>query len=92
MRQLEELIQHAQFVHDLHGGGMYRVAAEITQEVRVLFENDNVDTRACEQEPQHETGRTSARDAAPGLDDRCQASFSMLFAESPSKSRIVRSS
>jgi hypothetical protein len=46
MRPLEEILEQAQFVHDLEGRGMDRVAAEITEEVGVLLEHDHVDAGA----------------------------------------------
>ena len=62
----EERVQQAEFVHHLHGGGMHGVAAEIAQEVGVLFQHDHIDAGAREQEAEHHPGRPAADDAAAG--------------------------
>src|SRR5712692_9908769 len=43
-----------------------RVATKIAQEIRVLFEHDDVHTGAREQKPEHHARRSAARDAATG--------------------------
>jgi hypothetical protein len=42
---------------------MYRVAAEVAQEIGVLFEHENIDSGARQQQSQHHPGRAAARDA-----------------------------
>jgi hypothetical protein len=64
VRQLEKRIQQAKLVHDLERRGMDRVTAEITQEIRVLFQHHDVDAGAGEQVAEHHAGRTTARDGA----------------------------
>jgi hypothetical protein len=44
---------------------MHRVTAKIAEEVFVLFEDDDVDTRTCEQVAEHDPSRSAAGDAAP---------------------------
>ena len=46
MRTAQELIQYPKLVHDLKGRRMDRVAAEITQEVCMLFEDKHGDSGA----------------------------------------------
>ncbi len=60
------LFQQAQFVHHLEGGGMHRVAAEIAQEVSVLFQHGNVHAGAGQKIAQHHAGGPAARDYACG--------------------------
>jgi hypothetical protein len=47
---------------------MNRVSAEVSQEVGVLFEHDNVHARPRQQESQHNTGGTASSDATTSLD------------------------
>ncbi len=42
---------------------MHGVAAEIAQEILVLFEHRHANARACEQESEHHSRRTTADDA-----------------------------
>ena len=51
MRFFEEIIQHAEFMHQLERRWMNRVAAKIPQKIRMLFQHHNVDAGACQQEP-----------------------------------------
>jgi hypothetical protein len=46
MRQPEEVVEHAKFVHDFEGRRMNRVTAEVAQKIGVLFEDNNVNTRS----------------------------------------------
>jgi len=64
MRELKELIEQAKLVHDLEGGGMDGVAAEIAEEVFVLLEHEDIDPRAGQQEAEHDARRPPADDAA----------------------------
>ena len=47
---------------------MDRVAAEIAQEIAMLFEDDDPDPGAGQQQPQHHAGRTAPGDAAADPD------------------------
>jgi hypothetical protein len=67
MRQLQEAVDQAEFVHHLKRRGMHGVAAKIPEEIRVLFQHDRLDTGAAEQIAQHHAGRPAADDAAPGF-------------------------
>src|SRR4030081_1098866 len=46
---------------------MHGVAAEVTQEVGVLFHHGDVDAAAGEQQAQHDSGGTAAGDDTGGL-------------------------
>ena len=59
-------------MHDLEGGGMDRVPAEVAQEVGVLLEHEDVDARPGEQHPEHHARRTAARDAAAHRNHLCR--------------------
>src|SRR5260370_41213558 len=64
MRALQELVEQPQLVHDLQGRRMDRIAAEIPQEIGMLFENQNRDPGSGKKEAEHHTRRSAARDAA----------------------------
>ena len=66
VRQVQQFVGEAQFVHRLQGGGMNGVAAKIAQEVGMFFENDHIDAAARQQGAEHEPGRAAADDAALG--------------------------
>ena len=51
MRPLEEFVEQAKLVHELQSGRMNGVAAEVAQEVRVLLENDHLDSRPGKKKP-----------------------------------------
>jgi hypothetical protein len=64
VREGEEGFEDAELVHDVEGGGMDGVAAEVAKEVFVFFEDGDVDALAGEEEAEHDAGRASADDAA----------------------------
>ena len=66
--QGEELVEQPELVHDLERGGMDRVSPKVAQEVGVLLEHDDVDTRAGEEQTEHHPGRAAAGDAAACLE------------------------
>ena len=68
MRQLQKFIEQAELVHQFQRRGMNGVAAEIAQEVGVLFQHGDGDTGARQQEAEHHPGRSAAGDAAGGFD------------------------
>src|SRR5262249_2686068 len=51
MRALQKLHEQAQLMHGFKSRGMDRVTAEVAQEVRMFFENHNIDSSAGKQEP-----------------------------------------
>ena len=63
MRQLQEVVDQAEFVHHLQGRGVHGVAAKIAKEVGVLFEHDGIDAGAPEQVAEHHAGGSAADDA-----------------------------
>ena len=50
MRQGEEFFEEAELVQQFKGGGMDGVAAEVAEEVIVLFEDGDCDPAASEEE------------------------------------------
>ena len=66
VRLLEELVEQPQFVHQLEGRGVNRIATKIAQEIRVFFEHDDVDAGARQQEAEHHPGRAASGYAASG--------------------------
>src|SRR5262249_15196880 len=64
MRALQKLLKQAQLMHGFKSRGMDRVAAEVAQEVRMLFENRNIDSGSCKQKAKHHASGTSSRDTA----------------------------
>src|SRR3989442_12238660 len=64
VRELEELGQQAELVHHFEGRGMNGVAAEIAEEIAVLFQHRDLDTGAREEVSEHHPGRSAAGDGA----------------------------
>jgi len=62
----EKFLEKAEFAEEFESGGMDGVAAEVAEEVLVLFEDGDGDALAGEKETQHDTGGASADDAAGG--------------------------
>ena len=62
----QEFVEQPKLVHQFERRGMDGVAAEVTQEIGVLLQHDNVDAGAGEQKTQHHAGRPAAGDAAAG--------------------------
>ena len=48
-------------MQQLKGGRMNRIAAEIAIEIRVLLQNDDVDSSAGEEKARHHSRRSAAR-------------------------------
>ena len=51
-------------MHQFESGWMDGIAAKIAQKIRVLLENDDADTGAGEQVPEHHSGRSTANNDA----------------------------
>jgi len=68
MRPLEKLVEQTQLVHRFKSRGVNRVAAEVSQEVSVLLQNQDVDSCACEQEAKHHPGRAASGDTTPAVE------------------------
>ena len=68
MRPLQKALEPAELVHHFQCRRMHGVAAEIAQEIAVLFEDDDVDAGPREQHAEHHAGRSAARDAAARLE------------------------
>lgn len=60
MRAREEPLEHAQFMQEFHGRGVHSVAAEIAEEIGVLFQHQRLDACAGEQQPRHHARRAAA--------------------------------
>src|SRR5437667_351936 len=60
MRFLKEVIENTEFVHQFERGRMDRIAAKVTQEVRMFFEHHNVNPAARQQKTQHHACGTAA--------------------------------
>jgi hypothetical protein len=63
VRQLQEFFQQPELVHDLQGRWVHGIAAEIAQEIRVLFQNAGVDSGSAQQVAEHHASRSAADDA-----------------------------
>src|SRR5262249_49007997 len=75
VRTRQELVERPQLVHDLERRRVDRVAAEVAEEVAVLFEHEHVHAGAGQEDAEHHPGRPSARDATThGLDVTCHRS------------------
>ena len=51
VRALQEPLEHPELVEDLHGRGVYRVAAEIAEEVGVLLEHQTLQPARANSSP-----------------------------------------
>ncbi len=67
MRAREEALEQAQLVHDLQRRRVDRVAAEVAQEVTVLFDDQHLDPGARQEKAEHDPGRAAAGDDAGDL-------------------------
>jgi hypothetical protein len=68
MRQLEKVVEQAELVHQFQGRGMDGVAAEIAQEIGVLFQHRDAHAGARQQIAEHHAGGSAADDASCGGD------------------------
>src|SRR5271168_4812542 len=59
VRALEELVDEAELVQILKRGGMNGVSAKVAQEIRVLFEHNDVDSGAGQKKTKHHAGRSA---------------------------------
>ena len=64
MGEREEFIEQAELVHQLKGRRVYSIAAEIADEVSVLFQHCDINACTRKQKAEHHSGRTAADDAA----------------------------
>ena len=64
MRQFQEAVDQAEFVHHLQRRGMHGVAAKIAEEIGVLLQHHDIDPGAPQQIAEHHAGRPAADDAA----------------------------
>jgi hypothetical protein len=63
----QKFIQQTQFIYHFKSRRMNRIAAKIAQEISVLFEHCDFDSRPREQKTQHHSGGTSACNAAANI-------------------------
>src|SRR5438876_6116392 len=62
MRLFQELVEQPELMHQLERRWMNGVAAKITVEISVFFEDSDGHASSCEQITSHHTCRTAARD------------------------------
>ena len=70
VRPGEKTTEQAQFVERGEGRGVHGVAAEVAQEIGVLFQYDDVNAGPREQIAEHHAGRSAAHDATLRFDRR----------------------
>ncbi len=68
VRPLEELVDQAELIHELERRGMDGVAAEVAEEVLVLFQHDHIDAGPGQEKAQHDARRSAAGNRAMGGD------------------------
>jgi hypothetical protein len=68
MGTAQEVVDNAEFVHEFESGGVNGVAAKVTQEICVLFEDDYVDSGTRQEEADHHAGGTAPSNATAGFD------------------------
>lgn len=66
VRDAEEIVEEAEFVDELEGGGVDGVAAEVAKEVGVFFEDEDFDAGAGEKEAEDHACGASAGDEGDG--------------------------
>jgi hypothetical protein len=64
----QKLLQKTKFMDQLERRRMDGVATKIAQKVGVFFEDNNIYTRASQQEAEHHSSRATADDAASRID------------------------
>jgi hypothetical protein len=65
--KVQQLLGQAELVEQPQGGRVQGVAAEVTQEVGMLLQHQDLDPGPGQQQPQHGPGRATAGDAAGDL-------------------------
>src|SRR5271155_3308001 len=75
MRAFQQLIEDAEFIHDIERGWMNRVAAEIAQEIRMLLKNAHVHAHARQEKSQDHAGGSASRNATTRLDRLVHAKY-----------------
>ncbi|MNC88489.1 hypothetical protein D3C83_43060 [compost metagenome] len=68
MRELEKRFERSELVHHFERRRMDGIAAEIPQEILMLFKHDNGDPGAGQQQPEHHPCGTTANNAAGCFD------------------------
>src|SRR5437667_1266436 len=84
MRALQELVQNTEFMHNLECGWMDRVTTELTQEIGMLFEYENIDARPRKKKTQHHAGRATSSNAATSVNRLVHATEIIMIRESRS--------
>lgn len=64
MRQPKKFLEQSQLMQQLKGGRMNRIAAEIAIEIRVLLQNDDVNSGSGEEKARHHSRRSAADNKA----------------------------
>ena len=64
VRQLEEIVEQAELVHQFERRRMHGVAAKIAKKIGILFQHDDIDAGARQQKTKHHSGGTAAGDTA----------------------------
>ena len=67
MLNLQKRVKQIKLPHDAEGSAMNGVAAEVAVKVLVLFEHDDIDSLAREEESEHDTGRSSSDNTYRGV-------------------------
>ena len=67
MLNLQERVEQAKLLHYAERSAMNGVAAEVAVEVLVLFEHDDIDALAREEESENDAGRSSPYNADRGV-------------------------
>src|SRR5208283_2959719 len=76
-----------EIVEQLERGRMDRVAAKIAKEIRVLFEQEDIDAGARQKKSRHHAGWPAAGDAAAGRQSLGRARSAALHAKTIPRSR-----
>src|SRR5580658_8948318 len=68
MGMAQEVVDNAEFVHEFESGGVNGVAAKVTQEICMLFEDNYVDSGTRQEEADHHARGTAPSNATADFD------------------------
>jgi hypothetical protein len=68
MRDFQEIVKQAEFVQNVESRWVDGIAAEVTVEIRVLFEHGHMNTVTSQKVAEHYAGRSASDYAARGLE------------------------
>jgi hypothetical protein len=90
MLNLQQRVEQVKLLHHAERSAMNGVAAEVAVEVFMLFEHDDIDALACEEQSENDAGGSSAYNTDCSVKSFIHKQLSSGDADSGSPDRIVR--